>query len=128
MGTTLATIHNTSPTSPYTLVLAGIYCYYGVCPVVGGMLQPTYGARPQTPMPFPCTMTGWHHVALFLQSFYAPTASIFDQKNYGTRTDIARGHSFRPLRPISSLLRLKMHLWRDYGIVSDLILESLIKD
>ena len=43
MGTAVDTIRNTSHTSPYTLLLTGIYCYNGVCPVVGGLLQPNQG-------------------------------------------------------------------------------------
>ena len=77
-------------------------CYKGVCRVLGGMLQPTYRPRPRTSTTFPGTMNGWHHVASFSESFYAATASIFDQKNYGTRTDTVSGHSFRLLCPIST--------------------------
>ena len=45
MGTAVDTIPNTSLTWPYTL--ASHYpvfnCYKGVCPVLGGMLQPSQG-------------------------------------------------------------------------------------
>ena len=78
------------------------YCYKGVCRVLGGMLHPTYRPRPRIAMPFPGRVTGCHHVASFSEGFYAVAARFFDQKNYGTRTHIARGHSFRLLRPIST--------------------------
>ena len=45
-------------------------------------------------------MNGWHHVALFLERFYVLCPRFFVQKNYGARTNIVNGHSFRLLRPI----------------------------
>ena len=98
MGTAVDTIRNISHTSPYTLPLPGIYLLQGC--VSGTWWYATTPLRPRSliPMPFPCTMTGSHHVASFSEGFHALCASIFDQKNYGARTDIARGHSFRLLR------------------------------
>ena len=71
-----------------------------VCPVVGGLLQPNRDTL--MGVPFPCTTIGWHHVAPLSENYYAVPPCSFDQKNYGTRTDTARGHSFRLLRPIST--------------------------
>ena len=72
----------------------------GVSPVLGGMLQPRWRSSTLFPRAVPGTMNGWYHVASFSESFYARSASIFEQKNTGVRTDIVRGHYFRLLRPI----------------------------
>ena len=80
----------------------------GVCPVLGGMLQPKCRSRMLTPRPVPERMTGWHHVASFSESFYARSYRFFGTKNYGTRTHIAPFGYY-----VRSLLRLKMRLWRD---------------
>ena len=104
MGTAVSTIRNISHTSPYTLPLPGIYllqgCLSGTCTWWSATAKS--GSTPRTTKPLPATTTGWHHVASFSESFYAAAPRFFDQKNYGTRTDTARGHSFRLLRPIST--------------------------
>ena len=98
MGTAVGTIPNTSHTSPYTLPLAGIYCYYGC--MSGSWWSATAKSGPGTffQEAVPGTATGSHHVASFSEGFYALCASIFDQKNYVTRTYIVSGHYFWLLR------------------------------
>ena len=98
MGTAVGTIRNTSHTSPYTLPLAGIYCYYGC--LSGSWWSATAKSGPGTLFQeaVPGTTIGWHHAAPFSEGFYARPASIFDQKNYGARTNIVSGHSFWLLR------------------------------
>ena len=94
------TIRNTSQAWPYTLPLAGILLLQGC--VSGTWWYATAKSGPGAIFrrPVPGTMNGWHHVASFSETSTALSASIFDQKNYGARTDTARGHSFRLLRHI----------------------------
>ena len=100
MGTAVDTIRNTSHTSPYTLTLSGIYCYYGCLSDTWWYATAKPGPSTLMGVPFHCTTTGWHHVVSFSEGFHALPPKFFDQKNYGTRTNIVSGHSFRLLRPI----------------------------
>ena len=102
MGTAVDTIRNISHTSPYTLPLAGIYCYNGCVSGTWWSATAKSGRATLMGVPFPCTMTGCHHVASFSEGFYAVAARFFDQKNYVPVTHIVSGHSFRLLRPIST--------------------------
>ena len=115
MGTAVGTIRTTSHTLPYTLLLAGIYCYYGC--MSGSWWPATAKSGPGTLFQeaVPGTTTGCHHAAPFSEGFYARPASIFDQKNYGARTDTVSGVADTLFGYyVFSLLRLKMRLWRDH--------------
>ena len=98
MGMPVDTIGNVPHTLLCTLTVV-FNATMGVCRVLGGLLQSRCRPPSRTPRPVPERMVGCHHVVSCSESFYVVSASIFDQKNYGTRTHIARGHSFR-LRPI----------------------------
>ena len=105
-------------------------CYKGVCPVLGSMLQPTYRPRPRTSMAFPGGTTGCHYVASYSEGFYALPARFFNQKNYGTRTHIVSGHSFRLLRLIPTptenapLARKYSHLFKIQNISIAVIVQN----
>ena len=101
MGTAVDTIRNISHTSPYTLPLPGIYLLQGCLSGTWWYATAKSGRLAFIGVSFPGTTTGCHHVASFSEGFYAVAPRFFDQKNYGTRTYIVSGHSFRLLRPIS---------------------------
>ena len=101
MGMPVDAIRNTSQTWSYTLPLPGILLLQGCLSGSWWYATAKSGPGAFTLKAFPGTMTGWHHVASFSEGFYAVPARFFDQKNYGTRTDIVSGHSFRLLRQIS---------------------------
>ena len=71
----------------------------GVCPVLGGMLQPIYRPGTHITRPFPAQTTRWHHAASFLATSTAAVARYFGTTNYVTITDIVSGHALGPLRP-----------------------------
>ena len=100
MGTAVDTIRNTSQTLPYTLILTGIYCYNGCLSGSWRYATAKSGRLAFIGVSFPATTTRWHHVGSFSEGFYTLAARYFDQKNYGTRTDIVSGHSFRLLHLI----------------------------
>ena len=102
-----------------------IHCYNavfsgqeGVCPLLGGMLQPIYRSGPRLPRPFPGQSTRCHHAASFLATSTVAAARYFGTTNYVTRTH--RHHSRTRLwaptpEPCS---KLKVRLWRDHNLTN----------
>ena len=85
---------------PYTRCYNPVFSgHQGVCPLLGGMLQPIYRSGPRLSRPFPGQSTRWHHAASFLVTSTVSAARFFSTTNYVTITDIVSGHGFGPLRP-----------------------------
>ena len=78
MGMPVDAIRNTSQAWPYALPLPGILLLQGCVSGSWWYATAKLGPGAFTLKPFPGTMTGCHHVASLSESFYAPTASIFD--------------------------------------------------